>query len=143
MTTPKQEKWFDYKGFPCVILFQPMGFRCGYVGIPKEHKYYGKDYDRLDIRCHCGLTYGAMYLHRQDDKDTYWIGFDCGHSCDGFDIVKAKELYADDESVMRQMAIMKETGYYAIMNEDYPVRTLEYCEEQCKRIAEQLIEAEG
>lgn len=34
-----QEKRFDYNCFPCVVLFQSMGHRTGYVGIPKTTGY--------------------------------------------------------------------------------------------------------
>lgn len=138
MTIPKQEKRFEYKGFPCVILFMPMGYRCGYVGLPKENKYYGKSYDDIPVDCHCGLTYASRKLHTKNDTDKWWIGFDCGHCCDGYDVSKIKELYADDESVMEQAERMAD--YFEICNEN-PVRTLEYCEEQCKNIVEQLIKA--
>ena len=134
MTIPKQEKRFDYKGFPCVILFMPMGYRCGYVGIPKETKI---NEDSID--CHCGVSYSSDSLHRQEDKFTHWIGFDCGHACDGFDLAKIKELYADDESIIKQTLIMEMIGYFSYVTKN-PVRTLEYCEEQCKGIVEQLIE---
>lgn len=44
------EKVFEHKGLKCVVVFGDMGHRCGYVGIPKEHVLYGKDYtDYLDI----------------------------------------------------------------------------------------------
>lgn len=75
---------------------------------------------------------------RKNDTDKWWIGFDCGHCCDGYDVSKIKELYADDESVMEQAERMAD--YFEICNEN-PVRTLEYCEEQCKNIVEQLIKA--
>ena len=74
---PIQEKRFEYYGFPCVILFMPMGYRCGYVGVSVDHKYYGAVYDEIPIDCHCGLTYSDSRLHGQEDKHTWWIGFDC------------------------------------------------------------------
>lgn len=43
----KQETRFLYKGFPCVVLFMPGGYRCGYVGLPKENKYYGKSCEKF------------------------------------------------------------------------------------------------
>lgn len=88
MMNPKQEKKFEYKGFPCVILFMPGGYRCGYVGLPKEEK---KKIDTDKIQCHCGITYKENYLHGYDRKDKYWIGFDCAHACDGIDIETAKK----------------------------------------------------
>ena len=27
---PVLECKFDYKGYPCVVLFMPLGYRCGY-----------------------------------------------------------------------------------------------------------------
>ena len=45
------EKEFDYLGYKCVVTFNTMGFRCGYVGLPKEHCLFGKTYDDyLDIK---------------------------------------------------------------------------------------------
>lgn len=38
------EKTFEAYGYPCVIVFQKMGYRCGYVAIPPEHPLYGKNY---------------------------------------------------------------------------------------------------
>lgn len=140
MTIPKQEKRFDYKGFPCVVLFMPMGYRCGYVGIPKESKFYGKSYDDIPVDCHCGLTYANKRLHLQNDTSTWWIGFDCRHACDGYDVQKIKELYSDDENIMKQAERMSD--YFKICNEENPIRTLEYCEEQCKKIVEQIIKLE-
>lgn len=139
MTIPKQEKRFEYKGFPCVVLFMPMGYRCGYVGIPIESKFYGKSYDDIPVECHCGLTYASKKLHLQNDTSVWWIGFDCGHCCDGYDVQKIKELYSDDENIMKQVERMPD--FFKIFSGN-PVRTLEYCEEQCKSIVEQLMEEE-
>lgn len=41
----KVEKDFEYKGLRCVVTFGDLGHRCGYVGIPKTHILYGKEYD--------------------------------------------------------------------------------------------------
>lgn len=38
------ESEFDYKGFKCVVVFQELGHRCGYVGVPQNHPLYGKGY---------------------------------------------------------------------------------------------------
>lgn len=135
MAIPKQEKRFDYKGFPCVVLFMPMAYRCGYVGLPK-----GTEIDTDSIDCHCGITYSENHLHCQEDTDRFWVGFDCGHCCDGYDIETAKKLYGDDKNVMAQIEIMGATGYFTICNNENPIRTLEFCEEQCKHIVEQLID---
>lgn len=45
------EQEFEHAGYKCVVTFGDMGHRCGYVGIPKEHLLYGKNYsDYLDIK---------------------------------------------------------------------------------------------
>lgn len=45
------ESEFEHCGYKCVVVFQPMGHRCGYVGIPKTHTLYGDDYcNYLDIK---------------------------------------------------------------------------------------------
>ena len=45
------EREFEHKGYKCVVVFQPMGHRCGYVGIPDAHPLYKKDYSSyLDIK---------------------------------------------------------------------------------------------
>lgn len=47
----KVEKDFEYKGLRCVVTFGDLGHRCGYVGIPKTHILYGKEYDEyLEIK---------------------------------------------------------------------------------------------
>lgn len=141
MAKPIIEERFEYKGFPCVCLFQSMGFRTGYVGLPKGNKYYGEDYGAIPVSCHCGLTYGDYTLFGQDDKDTWWIGFDCGHCCDGFDIEKLHEYYKDNEEVMKVAEHMHD--YYAICNAENEFRTLEYVKENCMQIVEQLLEQIG
>lgn len=39
--------WGDYR---CVVIFTSSGYRCGYVGVPRNNGLYGKEYtDFLDI----------------------------------------------------------------------------------------------
>lgn len=133
MDRPVVEERFEYKGFPCVVLFQPMGFRTGYVGLPKGHKYYGKEFDLIPIGCHCGLTYSDNSLHHQTDTDIWWIGFDCGHCCDGFDLKKLDEYFGNriENQIMRD--------YHKMINEEHEFRTVEYVKENCKGIVDQLL----
>lgn len=127
----KQEDRFDYKGYPCVILFMSHGHRCGYVGVPNDRKY-----DIDNIMCHGGVTYCKEHLHFQEDKNTLWIGFDTGHYQDGRDYECIKKYFGDNEIVMKNLDFIikvqngKNTG---------SIRTLEYCKEECKNIVEQII----
>ena len=142
MLQPKQESRFEYKGFPCVVLFMPMGYRCGYVGLLKGNKYCKKKYDDIPVDCHCGLTYSKPGLFGQNDNDTWWIGFDCGHLCDGIDIESFEKYYMNElksKAVDTQRAAMLGVyQMYRICNE-YPVRTQEYVENECKKIIDQIV----
>lgn len=133
-----QEKRFEYKGFPCVVVMQAMGFRTGYVGIPKGHKLFGTDYNDIYIDCHGGLTYADNYLVDQEDEDVWWIGYDCGHYGDGHDVDTCKELFKDYPETIKQITLMQDIDIYGILC-DEKARSLEYCEEQCKNIVEQII----
>ena len=139
---PIVEKRFEYRGLPCVVLFMAGCYRCGYVGLPKSNRYYKKGYDDIPVECHGGLTFASGDLFGQSDKDTWWIGFDCAHCFDGFDVETAKKLYADNKDALKQIEIMGSTGYFSICNEEHPFRTLEYCEEECKSIVEQILNSE-
>jgi hypothetical protein len=86
----------------------------GYVGVPKGHKLYGKDYNDMDISCHGGLTYSRDYLQFQPESDIWWIGFDTAHAND---LYSFKYSY-DDNAVYRDM---------------------EYVKNECKKIINQLV----
>ena len=60
---PVLEKRFNYKGHPCVVLFMPGAYRCGYVGIPKTHKLAKHGANLDSIRCHGGITYSESKLN--------------------------------------------------------------------------------
>ena len=134
------EKRFDYKGFPCVVVMQAMCYRTGYVGIPKGHVLYGKEYVDIDIDCHGGLTYSRDYLIDQSDKDVWWIGYDTGHYLDGHDVASARELFKDYPETLRTIDSMK--SYHA-MQAHNPGATLAYCETECRRIVNQILRMEG
>ena len=142
MLQPKQENRFEYKGFPCVVLFMPMGYRCGYVGLPKGNKYYEEDYDGIPVSCHWELTYSNNYLFGQDDKDIWWIGFDCGHFNDGIDKDTFNKLYEKELLDMSyaewraHMIYFDNTWKYA---REYPIRTQEYVENECRKVVDQII----
>ena len=121
------EKIFEYKGHECVVVFNRLGFRCGYVSV-KEYK----DYDEWDIHCHCGLTFNGKLPYDYGQKEKYFIGFDCGHICDGIDKIQAYNYGLVDEKMLEYMW---DTGE--------PVRNLEYVTEQCKKIVDQLEDNNG
>jgi len=80
------------------------GYGCGYVGVPTEHPWYGKDYDQIDADVHGGLTWSADYVGG-DPKDGYWwIGFDTAHSEDNM-VNCGKQYCIDQIESLKQQAL--------------------------------------
>ena len=121
------EKKFDYKGRECIIVFTLHGVRNGYVSV-KENK----DYCDYDIDCHGGLTYGGELPFYYEPREKYYIGFDCNHYCDGqdYDLALKYNLITQD--------IYDIYANYDLYRNKNAVCSLEYVEEQCKSIVEQL-----
>ena len=100
------------EGFTAVIIRQSRGYRCGYVGIPKAHVCANHHYDDLPIDVHGGLTYANGYSeYPTKNNNLYWYGFDAGHYGDGSEI-----------------------------EPDFPVRSLDYMEDNCRSLSKQLAE---
>lgn len=131
------EKRFEYKGFPCVVVMQALCFRTGYVGVPKGHVLYGNAEAPESIVCHGGVTYCRHSLIGQNDKDIWWIGFDTGHCWDGYDEKAARELFKDYPETLKAI---NQSKVYRMFQSEYPAATLEYCEEECRNMVEQIIE---
>ena len=133
---PIIEQQGNYKGYSYIVLFQPLGFRCGYVQIPFWHKLYECDYEECGITCHGGLTYGDHRLLDQYFPHVYWIGFDCAHGCDLADIQSVEKYYGEGSAAWINPIVNKE-------NDDFvQVRDLDYCITQCRNIIEQLKDME-
>lgn len=128
---PVTEARFEHEGYPCVVLFMPMGYRCGYVGVPKTHPAYQKGYFDFRIDCHGGVTYAEDHLYNQDDAETWWIGFDCNHLGDAPDVVAAKQYFPEHYERMEKY------GYYHRYPESWHI-PLETAKSECRSIAEQL-----
>lgn len=121
------EKQFEYKGHDCICVFNRMGFRCGYVSTTLR-----RDFASIDVECHCGLTFSGALPVDYAPKEAFYIGFDCGHCLDGIDADLAYEYGLVDE--IRREYLRKSYWYLS----DCPVRDVEYVEEQCKKIVDQL-----
>ena len=136
------ESRFEYKGYPCVVILMWHGHRCGYVGIKN---FLGKGLEEArklrliqyyDIECHGGITYRDTTLFGQDDKNTYWIGFDCAHWQDLPDVGKMIEVFGDTanlEFAKRELSERRVIG---------KIWTKEDVEAECRKIVDQLIEYE-
>ena len=82
---PDHAEWVQaVSGYRCRIKRNPItGTLCGYVGIPREHRFWGIGYDwheelrDISDNVHGGLTYG------QEGDDGWWyFGFDTAHMDD-------------------------------------------------------------
>lgn len=125
------EKQFQYKGHDCICVFIRNGYRCGYVSTTLR-----RNYDDFDVDCHCGLTFCGTLPEAYAPKEAFYIGFDCGHCCDGIDTKLAYDLGLIDEATKE----MFEQSFFYLS--DYPVRDVDYVVEQCKEIVDQLEELE-
>ena len=122
------EKQFEYKGHDCICIFSIRGIRCGYVSVTNKEK----PYDDYDIDCHGSLTFDGELPDYYKPKADYYIGFDCGHWCDGVDYDQAVKYDLIEQS---EADHNKELFSYL---DDRPVRDLDYVEANCKSIVDQL-----
>ena len=170
------ESDFEYKEYRCVIIFHDGGFRCGYVGLPKGHPLYGKDYnDKLKATfeeildqpfgkrnpfqmllftfnnnqpedevqlglyfdVHGGITYsdGGDNSTHPIESSLWWLGFDCGHAGDDKDWELVEKLWGDEPVVQRRLEYEKEIHF-----EGDVLRTLEYVQQECKNLVDQIID---
>ena len=129
MTYKVEKDWITSAGLRAVVIMTELGHRCGYVGVPSEHKLFGVDYDEVDVEVHGGLTYSSgISEYPVEDSKLWWLGYDCAHLGDQVVpeyIAAQKEKYPDKSFMWRD-----DMGIH---------RTLAYCERECESLAEQLM----
>lgn len=141
---PDKIQWRDeVTGLPCLIVRNPMGSLCGYVGVTTGHPDFGKSYNDVNFSVHGGLTFadschetpdnhGICHIPGEGEPDhVWWFGFDCAHSRD---ISPATTAY------MRQFQSMLASRG---IDESCTYKNVEYVEERCRDLAKQLKEIEG
>lgn len=128
-----------YRNHDYVVLFQKMGFRCGYVSVPRTDLLYGKKQKLENLDVHGGVTYcqepEENYLlnyRLRDGSGDMWIGFDAGHAWDGVDIVTASKIFVNDKEVL---ALVDRPHW---RDNGYPVRDAGYIIMHCKQLIDQL-----
>ena len=76
------QKPHGYGEWLIAVAVNDLGYRCGYVGVPKRDPLYGMSYDDEKIFdaiwVHCGLTFSGTRDFITPD-DFWFFGFDCGH----------------------------------------------------------------
>ncbi len=74
------EKAWESSGYHCEVRIMPLGHRCGYVGVKKQHPLYGIHYDDVPLGLHVLVNGGLTYSKREGDL---WVfGFDFHHYWD-------------------------------------------------------------
>lgn len=76
-----------YKGIEYLIVSYGT-HPCAYIKVPRDHKYFGADYNEVPLYVHGGLTYGGdlAYLNANIEpiinNADYWLGWDYAHAGD-------------------------------------------------------------
>lgn len=83
------QKPHGYGKYLIAVAVNDLGYRCGYVGVPKGDPLYGMSYTKEEIfgaaYVHCGLTFSGTRNFITPD-DLWFFGFDCGHYRDAIDV---------------------------------------------------------
>lgn len=80
------------------------GYGCGYVGVPPEHPWYGKNYDDINASVHGGLTWSDDHVGKDPADGYWWVGFDTAHY--GDNSVSCDEQYCWDQiEQLKQQAL--------------------------------------
>lgn len=140
---PDKRQWRDpATGYACLIVRGPTGALCGYVGVPRKHKAYGRKYDDVDVAAHGGLTFsrhctddpieqGICHVPGEGEDDrVWWLGFDAAHAGDlspGHEAVMNK-IYADVGQERPTSAYIRDEVY----------RDLPYIEAEVTALAKRL-----
>ena len=127
------EKIGRYNDYTYVVMFLPLGHRCGYVALPKTHKYYGYNDMDIPLSVYGGITYASDTLdNRIDIDDVWWIGFDYAHLADGHDYKALEDYYGKEaaEKIKFMDATLNRTNY--------SVTTCEQVMDECINLIKQL-----
>lgn len=110
-------------GMQWVTMHNGMGNRCGYVRIPSGHPWHGHDTEQSPAVVHGGITFADADVpcDAPGDDNAWWLGFDCAHADD-----------APDPTLP-----MSATARRYLLMSPGVIRTQDYVEDQCRRLAQQ------
>lgn len=103
-----------YEGIQFYILTFG-AYPTAYVEIPKNHKFYGKEMQSIDLDVHGGITFSSDHLF--DDRISWFIGWDYSHYEDyvGYELMvplefrvegkkySTEEIYEEVKYVIQQL----------------------------------------
>lgn len=98
--------------------FMNVGWGNGYAVIHKNHPYYGRHYDNINIDVHGGLTYGRSVevvrlwksppaIVKDLSDDWVVIGFDTAHAWDTIARWPESEVLKETQRMQKQLTYVK------------------------------------
>jgi hypothetical protein len=140
------------EGYVGVIVFTPMGFYNGYVGVPPKSPLAGLDYSSdttlsvIDV--HGGITYSAYqnqdYTYPTDDvgcNGWYFYGFDTGHFSDkpNYDMVLESDEFTEDEKARaKSLKELERSCEFKFMDDDRNFKDRDYVYNEVLRLSKAL-----
>jgi len=78
---PDHAEWVqEPSGYKCRISrMEGSGALCGYVGIPKGHRFWGASYEDDELRDIGDNVHGGITYSQQGDDEWWYFGFDTTH----------------------------------------------------------------
>ncbi|HEX6527375.1 MAG TPA: hypothetical protein VF070_46290 [Streptosporangiaceae bacterium] len=108
----------DHEGYLWEVQNNGVGYRCGFVRVPRGHPWHGRGYDQIPA--------DLNFAQPDTEDDAWWLGFGW------FD--------APDPSLPLREG--RSPDYYDHLSRSGVIRTTEYVESECHRLAEQARRAE-
>jgi hypothetical protein len=126
-----------YRCYEWEVVCNPLGFRCGYVRIPRGHLWHGKDYSEVNASVHGGLNFAEADSHcgKGGDDNAWWLGFSCDHVL----------IDAPDPALPTYDKQEAEFMSRVMTWDDWPaqvIRDTPFVEAECKRLIDQAAKAE-
>jgi hypothetical protein len=134
------KQWIGPGGLLCAVTQnREGGNRCGYVRVGPSHPWHGKGYDDVMVDVHGGLTFAELEpCTEHEDGQGWWFGFDCAHYGDALIDPNPPEPLSQKAQMTREIM----TRYPAISHHTEHYWTPAEVEEECNRLAMQLVAAE-
>lgn len=143
---PDKAQWIDGDtDLDCLMVRNPVGALCGYVGVQPGHPWHGKDYDAVEPypEVHGGLTFASFCQEGAEDgpgvchvpapgrpANVWWLGFDCAHIHD----IAPKYDDVGELPTALSDGFMSQT-----FGEPFKTyKTFEYVQQECAGLAKQI-----
>lgn len=121
-----ERRWTTEAGYPAVCGVIDEGYRNGYVLVPDDHPW-AKPGEHPAADVHGGVTFCAPASEGwpSEEPSGWWVGFDCGHACDG--LMPTCRPHGRREEMNRL--------FEGTRDPDAPVRSEEFVVAECEKLA--------